>query len=49
MKKLYAVETVDGILIEAKRTKRGANSAAARAKRRGVKNKIVKYVEAVKQ
>lgn len=44
MKRLFAVETKDGIFLIAKRTKTGATSELNKARRKGVKVVIREYV-----
>lgn len=43
MKKLYAIESVRGVLISAARTKRKAVTELNKARRKGIKAKIVPY------
>ncbi len=43
MKKLFAIESVRGVLISAARTKKKAALELRKANRRGVKAKIVPY------
>ena len=42
-RKLYAVETVRGVLVEAKRRKKDAEKASVRARRKGIKVVLVEY------
>ena len=43
MKKLFAIESVRGVLISAARTKKKAITELNRARRKGIKAKIVLY------